>query len=291
MAALLAAPAVDAAPTPHVLFKFSSGSGLFARPGLGQTGGLYVGSGDGSVSALGSDGSFRWSYTVKGRVLSPPIEEPASGHVFVATSEHRLYALERDAALRWVFPLPATPKTELVLSPRGTLYFVGQDDHLYGVTTGGALGLRLAAPAARSAPVWLEEGKLGLILADKLGTLQGYGYQRAPLLGGGFDDSAKLALDERRTIFACDGGQARVVDVRGTELRIDGDCTSAPVQGDGFLAVAEAGGVVRLVFTDGSRQDVALGSAPLRPRWDAPRRRLILATATGEVSALELGVP
>jgi hypothetical protein len=31
-----------------------------------------------------------------------------------------------------------------------------------------------------------------------------------------------------------------------------------------------------------------LGAAPLRPVWDAPRRRLVLSTATGTVSVREL---
>jgi hypothetical protein len=284
--ALLASAESQAGARLQPLFRFSAGSGLFARPGVGQDGALYVGAGDGYVHALASDGSFRWSYTVKGRVLSPPVEEAASRRVFVATSEARLYSLESDSQLRWVFPLPAPPKTELVLTPKGTLFFVGQDDHLYGVTTGGALTLRLAAPAARSAPVVLEGGLLGLVLGENLATLKGYGYARTPL-GVAFGVGAKLAVDAKRAIFACDDGRARVFASAGDELDTASDCLSPPVRGEGFFAVAEAGGLVRLVFADSS-ESLSLPAAPLRPIWDPARRRLIVSTATGSVAVLEL---
>jgi len=275
---------------PRLLFRFSAGAGLFARPGLGHDGSLYVGSGDGYVHALAPDGSFRWSYTVKGRVAAPPVEEPKSGRVFVATSEGRLYALESDAQLRWVFPLPAPPKTELVLTPKGTLFFVGQDDHLYGVTTGGALGLRLTAAGARSAPVVLEGGRLALVLGDSLATLKGYGYERAAL-GAVVSGSAKLALDAERGLLVCEERRARVIRA-GSERRLDSDCLTPPVSGDGFVAVAEASAMARIAFNNGQSEQIALGSAPLRPVWDAARQRLVLATATGEVSVLALaGAP
>jgi hypothetical protein len=286
--ALYGAPAFGA--EPRTVFHFTASSSLFARPGVGQGGAIYVGSGDGYVHALGPDGGFRWSYTVKGRVVAPPVEEPASGRVFVATSEARLYALEADSHLRWVFPLPVVPKSELSLTPKGTLYFVGQDDYLYGVTTGGALSLRLAAPAARSAPALLEGGQTALVLGDSLATLKGYGYARTPLPAV-FDAAARLAVAADGAIFACENGVARAVSAAGSALEVKSDCLSAPVRGDGFFAIAESSGDVRLWRPDGTSERIALGAAPLRPIWDGARRRLVLATATGSVTTLELPGP
>ena len=122
----------QAAPRPELpglVFRFDAGSSLFASPGVGSQGELYIGSGDGYVHALESDGSYRWSYTLRGRVVAPPVLDAATGRLFVATSEARLYALEHDASLRWVFPLPVAPQSELVLTPKGTLLFVGTDEH------------------------------------------------------------------------------------------------------------------------------------------------------------------
>jgi len=276
-----------AAPEPRVVFHFSASSTLFARPGVGHDGSVYVGSGDGYVHALGPDGSFRWSYTVKGRVVAPPVEEASSGRVFVATSESRLYALEPDSHLRWVFPLPVPPKSELVLTPKGSLLFVGQDDYLYAVTTGGALTLRLAASQARSAPVWLASGQAALVLGDALATLKGYGYERSALPAP-FAASAKLVLDADGAVFACEDGVARVVSGANVELYTKSDCLSSPVRGDGFFAIAEGQGVLRLLYPNGASRSIPLGAAPLRPIWDGARRRLIASTATGSVTVLEL---
>jgi hypothetical protein len=284
--ATLVAVDAHAARASRIVYKFSTSATLFARPAVGRNGEVYVGSGDGYVHALGPDGSFRWSYTVKGRVVAPPVEEPSSGRVFVATSEGRLYALESDSHLRWVFPLPVAPKSELMLTAKGTLLFVGQDDHLYGVTTGGALSLRLAARGARSAPVLLANGQVGLVLGEQLATLKGYGYERTALAGP-FGASAKLAIDADRAVFACDDGVVRVLGAT-PELDAKSDCLSPPVRGDDFFAVAEASGDVRLFFDDGATLRIALGAAPLRPSWDAARQRLILSTATGSLSVLEL---
>jgi hypothetical protein len=291
-ASLLAlAAAASAAPraplAPYEIFRFSAGSTLFAPPGVGKDGAVYVGSGEGYVHALSSDGGYRWSYTVKGRVVAAPVEDPATGRVFVVTSDARLYALEADSHLRWVFPLPVAPKSELSLAPKGTLYFVGRDDYLYGVTTSGALVLRLAAPGARSAPVSLQSGQTGLVLGDSFATLKGYGYDKAPLADP-FAASAKLVVAKDRAISSCEEGRARVQVAGRWALDTASDCLSAPVQAQDLFAVAEASGGVRLIYPNGAAHTVPLGAAPLPPIWDEPRRRLVLATATGVVSVVEL---
>jgi hypothetical protein len=272
---------------PRLLFRFSASSTLFAAPGVGHDGSLYVGSGDGYVHALAPDGTYRWSYTLRGRVVAAPVEEGSTGRVFVVTSDARLYALEPDAHLRWVFPLPAAPKTELLLTPKGTLLFVGRDDHLYGVTTSGALVLRLAAPGARSAPALLSSGQTALILNDTVATLKGYGFERTPLAGS-WGASAKLLLDADRAIFACDDGKARVLSGARVDFEQLSDCLSPPTRGDGFFALAEASGSVRLFYADGAHSSLPVGTSALRPVWDAPRRRLIVSSGAGNVSVLEV---
>lgn len=283
----LVAKATGARAEPRVAFRFSASSTLFARPGVGRDGSVYVGSGDGYVHALAPDGSFRWSYTLKGRVAAPPVEDPSTGRVFVATSDARLYALESDSHLRWVFPLPVAAKSELGLTPKGTLLFVGQDEHLYGVTTGGALNLRLAAPGARSAPVWTSAGQALLVLGGTLATLKGYGYERAALPAALLDVD-KLALGPDRAIFACQDGTARALSGEHEELLVKGECVAAPVRGEGFFAIAEARGVLRLVYAGGQERRIAFEAPLLRPVWDGPRRRLVVASATGAVTVLEL---
>lgn len=273
------------APELRLAFRFGAGTGLFARPGVGPDGSVYVGTGDGYVHALWADGSYRWSYTVKGRVAAPPIAEPATRRVFVLTSEAKLYALEPDSRLRWVSSLPVAPKSEMALTSKNWLLFVGQDDHLYGVTTGGALVLRLAARGARSAPVALADGKTALVLDQQIATLKGYGYERAPLPGA-FGASALLALDSNRAVFGCESGRVRAAGP--APLDVESDCLAPPVRGDGFFAVAESSGAVRLLHDSGVTTRLPVGAPPLRPLWDGPRRHLILASRTGAIAVYEM---
>ncbi len=273
---------------PGLVYRFSAGAALFAPPGVGSDGALYVGSGEGYVHALTSDGGFRWSRTLLGRVVAPPIFDGATGRLFVATSEARLYALERDSSLRWVFPLPVAPKTELVLTAKGTLLFVGTDDHLYGVTTSGALVLRLAAPGARSAPALLQGGGAALILQGSLATLSGYGFERAPLKRA-FGPFALLAVAANQAVFACENGSARVFGPGFAWLpALNRDCLSPPVACEEFLAIAESGGNVRLVYPSQLSTSFALGEPPLTPVWDAARRRLVLSTRLGSVLVVQV---
>jgi len=287
--ALLLSPSARAAEL-RTAFRFAAAAPLFVRPGIGRDGAVYVGSGDGYVHALGPDGAFRWSFALTGRVIAPPVEDPNTGRVFVATSDARLYALERDSHLRWMFPLPVAAKGELSLSPKGTLFFVGQDDYLYGVTVTGALAVRLAAPGARSAPMALEGGQTGLVLGDSLATLKGYGFARRALPDK-VDLSGKLALDPQGDVFGCAGGSARVASFRGLALDLASDCVAPPVRGDGAYAIAEAAGVVRIIMADGDERVIRLGATPLRPNWDGVRKRWVLACVSGSVLALDMTGP
>ena len=84
-------------------------------------------------------------------------------------------------------------------------------------------------------------------------------------------------------------GMNDATDLAKAALDIASDCLSPPVSGDRFFAIAESSGQVRLVTTDGKERSIPLGSSPLRPIWDAARRRLVLGTAPGTVTVVELG--
>jgi hypothetical protein len=125
------------------------------------------------------------------------------------------------------------------------------------------------------------------VLGDSFATLKGYGYDKAPLADP-FAASAKLVVAKDRAISSCEEGRARVQVAGRWALDTASDCLSAPVQAQDLFAVAEASGGVRLIYPNGAAHTVPLGAAPLPPIWDEPRRRLVLATATGVVSVVEL---
>ena len=121
-------------------FRFDAGAPLVAAAGVAPDGSVCVGTVDGYVHGLGSDGSFRWSHSVHGAVTRRP--HFAGQRWFIATSAQRIYALNRDGSLSWVFKLFSPVDSELASDASGAIYFVAADGFLYGLTAHGAVSLR-----------------------------------------------------------------------------------------------------------------------------------------------------
>lgn len=99
-----------------------------------------MGTVDGYVHALAADGSFQWSRSVHGAVTRRP--HFTGERWFIATSAKRLYALNRDGSLSWVFQLYSAFDSELTSDSKGTVYFVTADHLVYGFTARGQITLR-----------------------------------------------------------------------------------------------------------------------------------------------------
>lgn len=133
-----AGPASANAPLPR--FRFDAGAPLAAPAAVAADGSVCVGTVDGYVHSLGPDGSFRWSHSVHGAVTHRP--HFVAERWFIATSAQRVYALNRDGSLAWVFQLYSAVESEFASDAAGTLYFVTADHLLYGMNTRGVVSLR-----------------------------------------------------------------------------------------------------------------------------------------------------
>ena len=136
----IAAATPSAASAPFPRFRFDAGAPLAAPAEVAPDGNVCVGTVDGYVHALAADGSFRWSRSVHGAVTHRP--HFAAERWLIATSAQRLYALNRDGSLYWVFKLYSAIDSELTSDANGTVYFVTADHFLYGLTAHGAVSLR-----------------------------------------------------------------------------------------------------------------------------------------------------
>jgi len=145
----VAPPASGAAPAqvpnaspsiPVQRFRFDAGAPLAAAAAVAPDGSVCVGTVDGYVHGLAPDGSFRWSHSVRGAVTRRP--HFAGERWFIASSAQRIYALNRDGSLSWVFKLFSSIESELVSDETGSIYFVTADHFIYGLTAHGAVSLR-----------------------------------------------------------------------------------------------------------------------------------------------------
>jgi hypothetical protein len=155
-------------------FSFNAGAPLGGPAGIGPDGSLLAGTTDGYLHALRPDGSFRWSYTVRGRVLGRPAWGP-DGVALASAQQSALYAVEADGSLAWTATIPGGVTSGPVVDPDGKVWVTtGGGTLLAFGRHGGVAGVaRIAQGSASGAvmgPVLLETGEVAVASAD--GTLR-----------------------------------------------------------------------------------------------------------------------
>lgn len=275
---------------------------------MSSDGFVYVASVEGYVHALGSDGSFRWSYGLRGIPVGSPAVD-AAGRVYVATREGRLYVLSVDGQLDAVSSVHGRPQGAPLWAD-GAVYLVAGERLIYATPGGAAAGSsELGAPASAA----LASVGTGLIAVGTTDAALLYRRSRMvarielraplvqPLLGGderwfalasdglsAFDASSRALLwsaPARRAALSAD--QRSLVVEADRELRwlspLTGEVLGrAPLLGDVSAAPAiTSSGVVLLPMVGGQLRLVdPLGQVdPSRPR-----------ALSGEVAAVEIGV-
>lgn len=123
----------------EIEYRFGTGAAPAAPPALGPDGSAYVVTAESYVHALHPDGSYRWSYTLTGRVTGRPTVL-ASGVVMVPT-EHRIYALRPEGRPLWVFRSPVAVVGDLVADSRGRVHFGSATGTVFALSgRGGVVG-------------------------------------------------------------------------------------------------------------------------------------------------------
>jgi hypothetical protein len=243
-----------ASPTPTLRFRFDAGAPLLAPAGVGADGSICVGTEDGYIHLLGSDGAYRWSYSVHGAVTRRPL---FAGELwYVATSAERIYALTRDGSLYWVFKPPSALASELATDSNGLLYFIAADHFLYGVTAHGGVSVRaqFGIPKAGPSPaadgsIWAENQAGGLLRA------RGQAVQR-------FQSQATPGFDF--------GSPQTLHDPEGRTWQVD-----------------ESGKLI-VAAVDSPARSLQLTNAPLlAPIWSPVARYVVVSARNGLVTAID----
>ena len=91
--------------TPTERWSFSTGNIVIASPAIGADGTLYLGSYDGKLYAINSDGSSKWTKnTVWWIRVTPAIG--TDGTVYFGNWNNTFYAVDpSDGSTKWTFPI------------------------------------------------------------------------------------------------------------------------------------------------------------------------------------------
>jgi outer membrane protein assembly factor BamB len=108
------------------LWEFQTGGMVYACPGVGLDGTVYIGAWDKRVYALdGATGARKWSFATGGGVYSSPAIGP-DGTVYVGSYDAFLYALDgATGARKWAVRIPDAGNP--ALGADGTLYLGSRD--------------------------------------------------------------------------------------------------------------------------------------------------------------------
>lgn len=118
------------------LFSFGAGFGLAGPPVIGPGGAIYLGTADGYVHRLHSDGSFHWSYTVKGPVTGRMAWATEAG-VLIVPAPHHLYGLSTDGGVSWSSQSQLAVQSGIARDSGRHFRFVTADDRVRGITDRG----------------------------------------------------------------------------------------------------------------------------------------------------------
>jgi outer membrane protein assembly factor BamB len=98
---------------------------------------IYVGSSDGKLYALNTDGSMRWSYATGGAITATPAIGP-DGTIYVGSWDKRMYAITDQGTLRWRKQTAGEIRSSAGIGPDGSIYFGTSAGEVYILAADGA---------------------------------------------------------------------------------------------------------------------------------------------------------
>jgi hypothetical protein len=116
---------------------------------VGADGTIYVGSSDGRLYALDSDGSEKWSFATGNVIFSSPAIG-ADGTVYIGSFDGRLYAVNSDGSEKWSFATGYWVQSSPAIGADGTVYVGSFDTKLYAITEAPRYILTVSAGAGGS---------------------------------------------------------------------------------------------------------------------------------------------
>jgi len=121
-------------------------------PAVLPDGTAIVGADNGRVYAVDGEGRVRWTYAT-GMDIRSGIAIGADGTIHVTSYDGLVHALDPDGKARWTFATGDAIAATPTLDAAGNLYVGSRDDRLYAIAPGGKPLWSLELPADIDAPV------------------------------------------------------------------------------------------------------------------------------------------
>lgn len=287
---------VNACTSGHINWKFQTTGYVESSAAFSGDGTAYIGSSDGCIYAISSNGLLRWSYCTDAAVDSCPAIG-SKGEVYVGSCDHYLYCILPGGTLSWRFATDGMIWSSPSIDTDGTIYFGCQDGYLYALKPDGSLKWKYnAGSAVWSSPAIGCDGSIYFACGNgKLYALKSDGSFKWTYQTGTAADSSPTVANGGMIYFGSGDGYFYAINPNGSlkwRSRTDNlvDSTAA-VATDGTIYVGTGGagtsGTLRAFTPDGVekwRYSVA-GGVRSSPCVDG-RGNIFFGTADGKVYAL-----
>ncbi len=305
----------------EVRWSFHAGAPLAAPPTIAPDGSVLVVTIDRYLHALRADGSYRYSFTLPGRVVGGALAGPGALTV-AAAAPNRLVAVDEEGGLAWSISVVGGIGAAPVLDERGRIWIATLGKTLLGFSARGALvAFSRLGPPPLAGPVPLARGGVAAAGADGIVRLaRGPGTVRAvpaagpvaSLVGGQelyalgdfglerFDPEQSDELWRRPGIerVVCTGSELVVVEKGrlqwlsvagrpGARLELAGGA-GAPMAclADGTVLAAFASGTLTRLGREGAAGEIIIPEGDVASLVATGSRELVVAYRSGRVVAL-----
>lgn len=126
---------------------FNAESGIKSSPAIGSDGTVYVGSRDKNFYAVNSAGKEQWRIETGGSIVSSPAIG-SDGTIYFGSGDRNLYAVTPEGSIVWKYRTGSLITSSPAISDDGTIYFGSMDKYLYALTADGNLKWRLRTQIA-----------------------------------------------------------------------------------------------------------------------------------------------
>ena len=120
------------------MYTSPSGSGIYSSPAIGSDGTIYIGSDDGGLYAINTDGTLKWRFSAGSQIRSSPAIG-SDGTIYVGSEDQFLYAINPNGTLKWKFQTGSTVTSSPAIGSDGTLYVGAGSGFLYAINANGTL--------------------------------------------------------------------------------------------------------------------------------------------------------
>ncbi|WP_084146960.1 PQQ-binding-like beta-propeller repeat protein [Maridesulfovibrio zosterae] len=133
---LLLSSAIAQAAPGDKKWAFATGDTIATCPAIGYDGTIYVGSYDGKLYALNTDGTKKWAFSTDDFLHSSPVIG-CDGTIYVGSLDKKLYAINPDGTQKWAFTTGDMIYCTPAIDCNGTIYIGSHDNNLYAINPDG----------------------------------------------------------------------------------------------------------------------------------------------------------